>query len=208
MLKKIGLIYLFGIISIISLGQSQNLPNNLLQLNFNTSKHGTGDIRGVAFNSGYSYFFSKKYCWIVEVGGTLHDGSRPLFYTAPNGNTIDGSIRYTTGGIQSKAGIGYNFIRTPKHNFHAALSSLLRYQSSSYYDDVTILFPAGTGLPVPVVYFENKTPARTFAIGGSISLSYNYTLKNRISLGMIGSFQTDSNGDALSQIGLAIGKRF
>jgi hypothetical protein len=183
-------------------------PHRHIQVSGGTSFNGTGDIRGISFNSGYSKYFKKKACLIGEIGGTLHDGEWPLFFTAPNGEIIDGSIRYTTGGIQASAGIGYSAVRTSEHEVQLRLSSLLRYQSSSYYDDVSILYPAATGLTFPVIVFNNKTPQRTFAVGGIGAVAYNYTIKNKITIGLLAGLQTDTNGDTITQLLFSIGRRF
>jgi hypothetical protein len=203
--------FLFFIsISLSTLTFCQKATNfkEFLGISVGRSKHGTGDINGFAFNSEYSKQFRRKLSWSATFGGTLHDGSRDLFFTAPNGNNVDGSIRYTTGGIQSTIGINYNIIQKSHGELFLRINSLFRYQSTSYYDIVTILYPPITGLPIPVVYFENMSPARTFAVGGTGQVGYNYTMANRIVLRLFGDFQVDSNGDVLSQIGLAIGKRF
>ncbi|MEO7316120.1 MAG: hypothetical protein ABIW47_13105, partial [Ginsengibacter sp.] len=102
----------------------------------------------------------------------------------------------------------YNFVQTARSEIYVGLNALLRYQSTSYYDDLSIYFPALTGLPIPVISFINSTPARTFAIGGGIRLGYNYTTEKNILFGILGEFQMDSNGDVLSQLGVMVGKRF
>ena len=73
---------------------------------------------------------------------------------------------------------------------------------------VTVLYPIITGLPIPVIYFENETPARTLAVGGTIRIGYNYTNKRSILFGILGDFQMDTNGDVLSLIAFTVGKRF
>lgn len=200
--------FFFLITSILFAQNESNLPKQFLQFTAGRSTHGTGDVRGLSFNSVYSNFFKKRFSWIAEVGGSLHDGNRALFFTAPNGEFIDGSIRYTTGGIQSSLGIGYSAIKTSEHEIQVRLSSLFRYQSSSYYDDVTVLYPAATGLPFPVIIFNNKTPQRTFAFGGIGAIAYNYTIKNKMTFGLLAGIQTDTNGDTITQLLFSVGKRF
>ncbi|MBC8111906.1 MAG: hypothetical protein H7Y04_12670 [Verrucomicrobia bacterium] len=207
---KKALLSLVGILWFtFAFGQNFDRPKNqFLGISMSRSKHGTGDIAGISFNTEYSRNIRKRISMIVTFGGTLHDGSKSLIYSSPSGETIDGSIRYTTGGIQTSFGIGYDFIQTLHHAFQVRLSPLLRYQSTSYYDVLTILFPPITGLPIPVVYFENLTPARTFAIGAMGHTSYNFTPKNRNIFRLFGEFQLDSNGDVISGLGVSWGMKF
>jgi len=65
-----------------------------------------------------------------------------------------------------------------------------------------------TGLSYPVVVFENSTPQRTFAVGGTTQFKYSYSTKKNVSFGMLAGFQFDSNGDNISHLSLTIGKRF
>jgi hypothetical protein len=190
-------------------GQNLDKPKDqFLGISILRSKHGTGDINGISFNSEYSKKINKRFSLIATFGGTLHDGSRVLIYQSSSGQTIDGSIRYTTGGIQTSFGLGYDFIQTSHHVFQVRLSPLLRYQSTSYYDVVTILYPIITGLSIPVLYFENLTPARTFAIGAIGHIGYNFIPKNRNVFRFFGEFQLDSNGDVLKGFGIALGRKF
>lgn len=125
-----------------------------------------------------------------------------------SGKIIDGSVRYVTAGIQSTLGINYNFVQTLQSEFYLGLNSLFRYQATSYFDDLATYYPIVTGLPMPVNSFINSTPARTFAVGGTIRLGYNYTTQKNILFGVFGDFQIDTNGDVLSQLALTVGKRF
>ena len=98
--KKIILFTLSPLFAIISFGQIKSNPKQFIGLNIGRSINGTGDMRGVTYNTVYSKKFRKKLYWIATFGGTLHDGSSDLFFTDPNGGgEVDGSIRYTTGGI-------------------------------------------------------------------------------------------------------------
>ena len=198
---------LFFIVTAFS--QIKSNPKQFIGLNIGGSINGTGDMRGITYNTVYTKKFRNRFSWIATFGGTLHDGSSYLFFTDPSGGReVDGSIRYTTGGIQSTIGANYNFVQTTKNEIYLGFSALFRYQSTSYYDDLSIYFPALTGLPIPVISFIHSTPARTFAIGGGIRLGYNYITQKNILFGILGEFQMDSNGDALTQLGLMVGKRF
>lgn len=184
------------------------IPKNQIELIAGRSVHGSGDSRGLNFSVEYSKYFKKRLIWSASIGGTIHDGVFPLFYEYPSGVQNDGSIQYTTAGLQILTHLGYNFFNSAKNELLFRLGSVLRYQSSSYWDAVTVLYPPLTGLPYPVVVFENSLPQRTFAIGGTTQIKYSYTTKRKISFGMLAGFQFDTNGDNISHISLTIGKRF
>jgi hypothetical protein len=187
---------------------AQELPKRMANFNIGTTMHGTGDIIGVSLNFGYAHYFTKRISGIAEFGFSIHDGSSPLFYEFPEGNLVDGSILYTTAGIQTNLGVAYSFIRTRRHELQTKLSSLFRYQSTSIYDGLSIYYPAGTGLPFPVVTFENNYPPRTFAVGAALGLGYNYSFGEKYSLGLLGNFQIDTNGDTIMGFFLTTGYRF
>jgi hypothetical protein len=209
-MKKIISILIIIVFYIPLNGKTQtNLPSKHLQLIIGKSKHGTGDVNGISLNTTYSKYFKRKICWMVELGGTIHNGCVPVFYTDANGNNVDGSYYWTTGGLQATGKIGYALIRTRNHELQTSLGPMLRYQSTSYPDELTVIWPAaGTGLPFPVIALKNNNPARTFSIGGNGAIAYNYSFDNLISIGILGSFQIDTNGDTISQIAFTLGKRF
>jgi hypothetical protein len=188
---------------------SQTVSNKRqIELIVGRSVHGTGDTRGLNFSVEYSKYFKKRLNWSASIGGTIHDGVYPIFFEYPAGVQNDGSIRYTTAGLQVLAHLGYNFIKSSRHELLFRLGSALRYQSSSYWDVFSVLYPPITGLAYPVVVFENSTPQRTFAVGGTTQIKYSYTTSRHISLGIFGGFQFDSNGDTISHLSFTIGKRF
>jgi hypothetical protein len=188
--------------------QEKTPASHFLGVGLAKSKHGLGDVSGLAFNTELSWRQHKSIYWTATVGGSIHDGEKALLYTAPAGNTVDGSIRHTTAGVQASWGPGYQFFKHTRHEAGLNLGVLLRYQSTSYFDVVTILYPPITGLPIPVVYFENLTPARSFALGGKGGISYSFITRRNLVFRLSGEFQIDTNGDVLSQTGLTFGKRF
>jgi hypothetical protein len=208
---KVSLSIIFFLLIVeVAFAQKRQSPNSeqLLNITIGSSFHGTGDMRGVIMNTEYSKNLKKRIGLSFSLGGTLHDGSIPVFFVAPTGQNIDGSVRYTAGGLQLTSHLGYSFIKTTYHQFQFRAGGLLRYQSSSYYSDVTILYPAGSGLPVPVIVFNNTTPQKTFSIGASAQLFYNYTISDKIALGLLAGFQTDTNGDVIRQLSLSVCRRF
>ena len=177
-------------------------------LYFGKSKHYSGDIGGLMFSTEYSKYLKQRLSLSLGIGGTIHDGSSPLFFTDMNGNLVDGSIRFTVAGVQAHGLIGYNFLNNKIHELKLNLGVLFRYQSSSLYDVLTIYYPPITGLPIPVVVFNNVEPQRTYAAGIIGRISYSYLLNNNIIIGALAGYQFDTNGDNISQLLLGIGYRF
>ncbi|HEX7847439.1 MAG TPA: hypothetical protein VF476_16675 [Chitinophagaceae bacterium] len=189
---------------------AQTKPDNLknyLQVSAGRSSNGTGDLRGIIFSTQYGKHFKKKLLWNVFFSGTIHDGSYPLKFTVGT-REVDGSIRYTTGGLQLGGGIGYSILKKSSHEILAKANCLFRYQSSSYPDYYQIDYPAGTGLPYPVILYSHSTPQRTYTVGGEAQLQYNYVIKEKWSIGIIGGVQTDTDGNTITQISLAGGIKF
>ena len=195
-------------ISIFATAQDAALPNRQIQVFAGKSFNGTGDITGFAFDAEFGQYFKKKSSWYIGIGSTIHDKAVPIFYTEPSGKVVDASVRASIAGFQVSGLYGYNFLRTQKDEFLVKVGPILRYQSSSYWDSFATYYPIGTGLPFPVVTFYNISPQRTFAIGGNLALAYNYTISNKVSLGILGEFQTDSNGDTISQLLFSVSRRF
>ena len=183
--------------------KSANAYNNELHVSFSKSKNGTGDVNGILFSSGLTGKLSNKFNWQADLSGSIHNGSYPLFYQAPSGETIDGSYRYTIAGLQASYLVTRNFIKNSRSGLELKAGGLIRYQSSSYYDIITVYYPIITGLPVPVTVIENSNPARTFAVGGMMQLGYGYSYSKNSRLEIFGAFQADTNGDNLSQLGLS-----
>lgn len=194
------------VLSNLLFSQEKLLDKNI-QIIIGRSLHSTGDMQGLSFATEYKSYFKKRLTWAVAIGGTIHDGFEPVFYSQ-SGRQVDGSIRYTAAGFQLSGHLGFNFIKTIKHELQLRAGPLLRYQSSSYFDELQIIYPVGTGLPMPVNSFINRTPQKTYAVGGSLQLLYNYTFNNTINIGFLGGFQADTNGDNISQLSLTLGKRF
>jgi hypothetical protein len=187
--------------------QTKPLPKYQIQIQLGQAMHSTGDIDGFSFAAEYGKYFKKRWSYAFSFGGTIHSGQNPLYFTL-SGNTVDGSIRYTTAGFQTGGYLGYSFVRTQHHELQLKAGALFRYQSSSYYDEYSVIGPPVTGLTIPVVYFINKTPQNTYAAAGSLQLGYNYTFKHGIFLGFLAGFQADTNEDNILQTSFMIGKRF
>jgi hypothetical protein len=83
----------------------------------------------------------------------------------------------------------------------------VRYQSSSYYHVLVILYPPVTNVPIPLTYFINTNPQRTIAVEGSLQVSYNYQLKYKILPGVSGGSPMDTTRDNIIQASIGIGTK-
>jgi hypothetical protein len=189
--------------------QSNPILTNQLNLSFGKSKHFSGDIPGIVFTTEYSKKIKKLLSYSIGLSGTIHDGEDRLFFNAPvNGELINGSIRYVTSGVQIAGHLGYHFINTKRSDLQFKLGPLIRYQSSSLANVTTVIYPIVTGLPIPVIYFGHYEPQKMLMVGGSMQLRYDYTINRKITLGIFGGFQIDSNEDNIAQVSLSVGRRF
>jgi len=200
--------YIFYLAFMLLVVKNSHAQKQQIQLSLGQSLNGSGDTRGIIFATEYIKYLKKKLNWTSSLGGTIHDGFFPVFFEYPVGRTNDGSIRYTIAGFQVSSHLGYNFLKSSNHELCFRLGSVLRYQSSSYWDVVTVLYPPITSLPYPVVIFQNTTPQKTVAIGGSTQLAYSYLINKKLSLGMLAGFQFDTQGDNISNLSITIGRRF
>lgn len=200
--------YIFYLTFLILLSNKSQGQKQQIQLSFGQSFNSTGDTRGLGFATEYNRYFKKKLNWSASFGGTIHDGFFPILYEYPVGRQNDGSIRYTIAGFQVSSHLSYNFLNSTQHELLFRLGTVLRYQSSSYWDVVNVLYQPITGLPYPVVVFENTTPQKTVAIGGSTQIGYSYTINKKLSIGVLGGFQFDTQGDNISNLSVTIGRRF
>src|SRR5690606_31857487 len=166
------------------------------------SKHGTGDLPGFIVNTEYRKYFRERLFFAAGIAVTVHDGFRDLKYEGLNGQVVDGSIRDATDGAQVSAKVGWDFLQNAQHSLGAMLGPPFRYQTSTIPDALSIYFPAPTrALPFPAIVYEHHSPQRTFNMGGILQLSYRYHIHPRYSIGATAGFQTDTNGDAIWQLG-------
>jgi hypothetical protein len=173
-----------------------------LSLDIGYSKHGTGDLPGFIVNTEYRKYFHERLFFTAGIAVTVHDGFRDLKYEGLNGQIVDGSIRDATGGAQVSAKVGWDFLQKSQHSLGAMVGPLLRYQTSTIPDALSIYFPGATGgFPFPAIVYEHHSPQRTTSFGGIIQLTYRYYFHSRYSLGATAGFQTDTNGDAIWQLG-------
>lgn len=207
-MKSIALL-LFFLPALLCAQDTAALLNKSIQVDAGTGMHGSGDLAGLSLNTSYTHYFRKKVSYTIEIGTSIHYGSSALYFTDNSGKNVDGSVRFTTAGIQLAGKIGLSVFRNKKNDLGLRLGPLVRYQSSSTPDSISIRFPAaGTGFNVPVTIIGNENPQNTLALGGALQLFYNYSISNKIYIGPSAGFQIDSNGDTISNLSLACGVKF
>jgi hypothetical protein len=188
--------------------EENNLPKELLQVNIGKSIHYSGDMDGYIFHSSYSKYTSKRSSWAVGIGGSTHHRTLLNFIELPSGKIIDGSLRMTTSGIQAYGHYGYSFIRTIRHELKIEGGFMFRYQSRSNMDEVYLWYPLITNWDVPVWEVYNNTPQNTFLPGLNFQLGYNYTLSEKLLLGLLTGYQFDGSENKIAHLSLSVGKRF
>lgn len=204
-LKESKFIFLMFFVWSMSMSYAQN--NFDLEFNTLRSKHGSGDLLGINFNTSFIKPIKKNLSYVITAGGSTHQRKKELFFTI-NGIENDGSILFVTSGFQVGFGMDYKFINFDIHKFGIRLIPFGRYQSTSLPDAVTTLFPIITDIPFPAIYFEQTSPSQTLAVGIDTSLIYNIKLHKTFSLNFLGSFQFDTNGDNIIGYGLGLVKAF
>jgi hypothetical protein len=205
-MKKIVIVVLMFISLDIQAQNEIKDSSNFIFISSGLSLASTGDLSGFHVLIGFQKR-KKKWSYILELATTIHDGFNSLFYQLPSGNLNDGSIRFTTAGIQI-AGISFlNLFKNNKSTVDFGFGGLLRYQTSSRYDMYEIQYPGLTGLSYPVIVFYNTEKMRTFAIGSIAKLSYHFNLSKKLIFGINSSFQIDTNGDNFLNTGLKFGCR-
>lgn len=186
------------------IGYGQREAKKFIELDFASSIHGSGDLQGINFSSSY-VFQKNRFSQLVFIKGTIHDGEDTQIFELPDGRINDGSIRYTTAGVQVGYGVRYSFIKLDKHDTEIGVNGFARYQSSSLYDAFT-RFSSLPDIPFPVVILEHTEPARTYAVGLNIILSHRFRITESVGIKAFGDFQFDTNGDTIRGVGLGISK--
>lgn len=193
------------ILSLLILGKvfgqvTSELPKNSMQVFFGSSFHGTDNVLGVAFLAEYSHYFHKKLNYTAFAGTTIHDGIADVRYWNSDGQVVDGTVNFTTAGLQAGVAIGYSFYRSTRHHVQGSLGIFLRYQTTSNPDILVF----STTYP----YMGIDYRAHSVAFGGVAAISYDYTFNNNAFIGAKTWLQYDSNDDALNIFSFVVGKRF
>ena len=192
-----------------SLSAQDGLPKHFVNVSGGFSKHGTGDLYGYILSAEYQRYITNKISWSAGIGGTIHDGAQPIFYLHPyTGKLVDGSVRYTTGGLQGFGHAGYSFVRSKRHEFQVRAGVVARLQSTSLYDVLSITSTQISGLPMPVVDFINTSNQQTISAGYGAQVLYNFTIQQKTTIGLRAGFQNDTEGDQIAQLSFSVGRRF
>ncbi len=191
-----------------NLFSQKKLPTKQIQIIGGYCRHGSGDLNGVLFGAEYIKYLNRRMAFGFNLKGAINDGQETLIVNSPSGTT-DNSIHFTTAGAQLGIDGRYSLVRTAEHEFIVALGFFGRYQSASPPGGYSLYFPSQTSVPYILVGFLNNGFKReTFAVGGLFQIQYNYTIKNKVSIGIQPGFQTDTNGDVIPHVVLTIGRRF
>lgn len=202
------LLILSGSLHII-IAQSK-LPTHSLQLNAGYSRHGSGDMKGTLFGLAIGKYYTKRLSLHFNLNSTINWGKDEIIVNnLITEQRTDASVRFTTAGVQLGVNGGLSMVRTRAFEFMLALGTFGRFQSASNGSDGYEFYsPGRTGQPTVLIGYNNKTPQNTFSLGGVFQFQLNYTMKNKIFLGLQPGFQTDTNGDAIPYASLVIGKSF
>jgi len=187
----------------------EKLPGKAIQVIGGFSKHGSGDYEGIVFGTEYTNYHTKKLSLTYSMRATINDGKETIIVNnTTTGTRTDASIRFTTAGVQLGVNGGLSIIRSQHHELMLSLGAFGRYQSASNGSDgYSLYYPQATGQPTVLVGYDNKTDQNTYAFGGIGQLHYNYTFKSKFYIGILGAFQTDTNGDVIPQAALSVGRR-
>lgn len=134
----------------------------------------------------------------------------PFIWEDQNGNVFDSTLHDVTAGFQLVLGIGYHIVNSTHHKFGINLNALGRYQATSLDYVREIQYPMITGFPVPIrfIYNTDSQPHRTIALGGAVKIFYDYKFKNNFTIGLMGAFQMDTNGDVIPYAAIRLGRYF
>jgi hypothetical protein len=194
---------LFSIVGFDVLGQTTRRAT--LSLAGGYSKHGSGDFKGLFVDVGFYRQFGRKFRLGFDLATTIHTGRDAILINDNvfNNRTIDGSVRFTTAGIQFGAGGEWRIIRNRHYEVALGISSILRYQSASNGDDgYNIYLPSQTGQPTVLVGFDNKTPQQTISLGFAPNTAVYFISRKGSRLGPVISLQLDSHDDVIFNAGL------
>lgn len=204
------MVFSAAIFAVAAAGRAQKLPGRQLKIIGGYSRHGSGDYNGIIYGAGYTQHIKKKFSLTYNLQTTINNGKDEyIVNNTITGARTDASVRFTVAGLQAGVNAGLIILRTAKHELALSPGIFVRYQSSSNGDDGYELFlPQNTGQPTILIGYNNKTPQKTLAAGALLSLHYDYTVNNKISIGLSPAIQTDTRGDVIWCVSLTAGRRF
>ncbi|MBX2900537.1 MAG: hypothetical protein KF775_12855 [Cyclobacteriaceae bacterium] len=189
------------IVLLIVLAVNAIAQDHRLSLGGGFARHGTDNVNGFFFSSTYEVRSHDKLGYTFSFTGTMHDGQTPILYFDDVQTTWkQGALTFVTAGVQVNAGISYNLLKFKNSRVAIGLSPLIRYQSTSNPDYAWVNF-------YPTTYFPGASLKRSISVGGITSLNYTIDIRNFF-IQAFASIQYDTHQDALSMLGLSMGRRF
>lgn len=191
-----------------SLPNDDGFEREVFQLMGGYSHNGSGDMKGIVFGASYTRYLSYKFSLTLNIRGTINHRQDNYSYPGLTPGTLtEGAIRFTTAGAQMGVDAQLSVLRSQRHEVMFSLGAFGRYQSASP-DGYGVTPPQTSGIPEVLFSMYNWNKQNTIAAGGLLQLHYYFTINHNILFGIAGGFQTDTNGDAIPQAGLSIGRRF
>jgi hypothetical protein len=189
--------------------QRGTYKKSAIQLIGGYSLHGSGDMKGIVFGTECINYLTRRFSLNYNIKATINSSKDEYLVTNnTTGTTTDASIRYTTAGVQLGVNAGISIIKSIRHELKISLGAFGRYQSASNGSDgYSAYYPPITGVPTVLIGYDNRTPQETVAVGGILQFQYDFTFGNKVYIGVIPGFQTDTNGDAIPQVALTVGRR-
>jgi hypothetical protein len=175
--------------------QSQAGPMpNAVQISGGYSTHGTGDLLGFAVDFSYEHSLSNRFDLTNGITTTVHnDNSSPL-----PGLTV---------GVQltSIFNTNLNLVSKSPKKIRIGAGAVLRYESTSLPVSYSTFTDPNIS-PDPIVIISNPNKLNTVAIGYNFGLSFLSQVSHKHQLGIRMSFQSDTNGSAITQVNLIFGR--
>lgn len=183
------------------------LTNHSIQLSGGYSTHGTGDMLGFSAEVGYDHVFTKRFDMTHALTTTIHSSKDELFGTPDQSMPPrDMGMNFTTAGIQVTSMGHFAPISGKQQKFKIGAGAVFRYQSSSMPDVYGISRDPLT--QEPYYYIADPRPGNIFTIGYTFGLTWQVKVSTKYEIGLKAMFQNDTNGDAITQMSVIIGRIF
>jgi hypothetical protein len=199
--------FLLSLLSLSIIAQEKT-GRSFLQLGLGYSTHGTGDMKGVAFSVEYARSTGRRMELGLNIRSTIHGDAFKVTVNKPDGSTDDASFRYSNAGLQAGPVFGYRLLQSAHHQFRIQAGTFARYQNSTLPSMYSFFIDQSSGMPRPSFEFLHDDKQNTFAAGYSVDLAYDFITTKKMMFGIKAGFQNDTNGDAITQVCLTVGKKF
>ncbi len=180
---------------------SANLMPDAVQVSAGYSTHGTGDAKGVFLDFTWDNSLNRRFDWSNSLGATIHSGTifQPIVLPEKN------SYYFTTAGLQWASMTHFNVLGMPEHKLRIGAGVVARYESSSQ-PKVVSLYDDPEIFPDPFFVINDAGVHQTLAVGYIAGVSYLAQLSPQWQAGLRASFQNDTNGAAILQLGVTLGR--